>query len=228
MSVHQENLFLFPEHGLEDPDGGPLSGVLFQIQGGSRQNPAVEDHKWYGLHRPQSKTESADSRNPVPRAPWRPFPRMLSVCLPKLALIKLKEAVPVSWVADFLGARRIGESNQRVTGINEIQKVEPGDISFVDHEKYYKPSLASPATVILIDRPLDCPFGKTLLVVEDPFSAYVRLCEYFSPFRPATESWAKDLILGEGSHIQPGVFIGHDVQIGKNCLIHPQDRKGVG
>src|SRR5690606_20429265 len=82
--------------------------------------------------------------------------------------------------------------------------------------------LASPATVILIDQPLDCPFGKTLLVVEDPFSAYVRLCEYFSPFRPATESWAKDLILGEGSHIQPGVFIGHDVQIGKNCLIHPQ------
>ncbi|OJR70849.1 UDP-3-O-(3-hydroxymyristoyl)glucosamine N-acyltransferase, partial [Escherichia coli] len=32
---------------------------------------------------------------------------------------------------------------------------------------------------------------------------------------------AKDAIIGEGTIIQPNVFIGHNVVIGKNCVIHP-------
>lgn len=136
--------------------------------------------------------------------------------------MKFKEAIPVTWIAEFLGARLVGNRDQQVTGINEIHKVEKGDISFVDYEKYYKTSLASAATVILVDQLMDCPPGKTLLVVDDPFSAYVRLCGHFSPFQPASGFRAKDLILGEGTLIQPGVFIGNDVQIGRNCLIHSQ------
>lgn len=136
--------------------------------------------------------------------------------------MKLRDAVTVSWISEFLNAQILGDAQQMVTGINEIHKVEAGDITFVDYEKYYRASLDSAATVILINQALDCPPGKTLLLVEDPFSAYVKLCAYFSPFRPAQESISSDVQVGEGTVIQPGVFIGRHVRIGKDCIIHPQ------
>lgn len=135
--------------------------------------------------------------------------------------MKLKEPVSVQWVAEFTGARLLGNTAQRMTGLNEIHKVEPGDLSFVDFEKYYAKCLHSAATVILINKEVPCPEGKTLLVHDDPFSAYVSLVRHFRPFQPATDSISKSALIGEGTILQPGVFVGNHVRIGSNCLIHP-------
>lgn len=135
--------------------------------------------------------------------------------------MRLEQAVSVAWVADFIGAKLVGNEEQLCTGINEIHKVVPGDISFVDFEKYYNKSLYSPATVIIINKEVSCPEGKTLLVVEDPFSAYVKLVKHFRPFEAAHKMISDTAIIGAGTHLQPGVFIGNHVRIGKNCLIHP-------
>lgn len=135
--------------------------------------------------------------------------------------MKFEQAVPVQWVADFIGAKLIGDASQMATGINEVHRVNHGDISFVDFEKYYNVSLASAATIIIIDKELDCPEGKTLLVHKDPFSAYVKLVKNFRKFEPAYQMVSDNAVIGEGTHIQPGVFIGNHVIIGKNCIIHP-------
>lgn len=135
--------------------------------------------------------------------------------------MKLKEAVSVEWIADFIGAKLMGDTKQMVTGLNEIHKVEKGDISFVDFEKYYDKCLNSAATIILINKEVDCPAGKSLLVHNDPFSAYVKLVKHFRPFEPANKLISDSATIGEGTQIQPGVFIGNHVTIGKNCLIHP-------
>ncbi len=129
--------------------------------------------------------------------------------------------VSVQWIATFIGARLLGNSSQLATGINEIHKVRPGDISFVDFEKYYNKCLYSPATIIIINKEVPVPEGKTLLVCDDPFAAYVSLVAHFSPFRPASGMIAESAVIGEGTHIQPGVFIGNGVVIGEGCLIHP-------
>lgn len=135
--------------------------------------------------------------------------------------MKFDKAVPVQWLAEFTGAKLVGNTSQEATGINEIHKVTAGDISFVDFEKYYAASLHSAATVIIINKEVDCPPGKTLLVHPDPFSAYVQLVKHFRPFEPATKMISDSATIGEGTHIQPGVFVGNHVTIGKNCLIHP-------
>lgn len=135
--------------------------------------------------------------------------------------MKFEQAIPVQWIADFVNARLIGNETQLATGINEIHKVTPGDISFVDFEKYYNTCLYSAATVIIIDKEVECPEGKTLLVHDDPFSAYIKLVKHFRPFEPASKMISDTAIIGEGTHIQPGVFIGNHVSIGKDCLIHP-------
>ncbi|RYZ54035.1 MAG: UDP-3-O-(3-hydroxymyristoyl)glucosamine N-acyltransferase [Sphingobacteriales bacterium] len=134
--------------------------------------------------------------------------------------MKLEQPVPVRWVAEFIGAKLSGDTEQKVSGINEIHKVEPGDLSFVDFEKYYGKCLNSAATIILINKEVDCPPGKTLLVHDDPFSAYVKLVKHFRGFEPAYKPVSDTAVIGEGTHLQPGVFVGNHVRIGRNCLIH--------
>jgi len=135
--------------------------------------------------------------------------------------MKFEKPVPVKWIADFIGAELRGNDTQEATGINEIHKVTAGDISFVDFEKYYDKCLHSQATIIIINKAVDCPAGKTLLVTSDPFSAYVKIVKHFRPFEPATKMISDSAFIGEGTHIQPGVFVGNHVRIGANCLIHP-------
>lgn len=135
--------------------------------------------------------------------------------------MKLNQPVSVKWLADFTGARLAGNTEQMALGLNEIHKVEKGDVSFVDFEKYYNKCLTSAATIIIINKAVSCPAGKTLLIHEDPFSAYVKLVKHFRPFQPALEMMSDTALIGEGTHVQPGVFIGNFVRIGKNCLIHP-------
>lgn len=135
--------------------------------------------------------------------------------------MKFEQAVPVQWIAEYIGAQLTGDAAQLATGINEIHKVQRGDISFVDYEKYYNACLRSAATIIIINKEVDCPEGKTLLVHPDPFSAYVKIVNRFRPFEPANKMISDTATIGEGTIIQPGVFVGNHVTIGKNCLIHP-------
>ncbi len=139
----------------------------------------------------------------------------------KLEHMKFEQPVPVQWIADFTGAKLIGDDHQQATGINEIHKVTKGDISFVDFEKYYNACLTSAATVIIINKEVPCPSGKTLLVTSDPFTAYIKLVQHFRPFEPAYKMISDSALIGEGTHLQPGVFVGNHVRIGRNCLIHP-------
>lgn len=136
--------------------------------------------------------------------------------------MKLSQPVAVTWLADFLSAKLAGNDTATATGLNEIHKVQPGDISFVDHPKYYDKCLNSAATVIIINKEVESfPAGKTLLVCDDPFAAYVKLVKHFRPFTPASQMVSETALIGEGTHLQPGVFVGNRVRIGENCLFHP-------
>ena len=86
---------------------------------------------------------------------------------------------------------------------------------------YYNACLTSAATVIIINKEVPCPDGKTLLVTDEPFNAYVKLVKHFRPFEPASKMISDSAVIGEGTHLQPGVFVGNHVRIGKDCLIHP-------
>ncbi|MCK5815704.1 MAG: UDP-3-O-(3-hydroxymyristoyl)glucosamine N-acyltransferase, partial [Flavobacteriaceae bacterium] len=96
----------------------------------------------------------------------------------------------------------------------------PGDIVFVDHPKYYDKALNSAATIILINKKVDCPEGKALLISKDPFLDFNNLTNHFSSFLPASKIVSETAVIGKGTVIQPTAFIGNNVQIGTNCLVH--------
>ena len=132
-----------------------------------------------------------------------------------------KSAQNLKDIADLIGCQFVGNSNFKVTGINEIHVVEKGDIVFVDHPKYYDKALNSKATTILINKEVACPEGKSLLISDDPFRDFNKITQHFNSFKPAKSAIAQTAKIGEETVIQPNVFIGNDVIIGKNCIIHP-------
>jgi UDP-3-O-[3-hydroxymyristoyl] glucosamine N-acyltransferase len=135
--------------------------------------------------------------------------------------MKFPSPVSVQWIADFIGAGLTGNKNGLATGINEIHKVETGDLVFVDHPKYYDKCIQSAATFIIINKETNCPEGKALLIVDNPFEAYLKIVRHFRPFEPATKLISDSAVIGEGTYIYPNALIGHHVTIGKNCLIYP-------
>ncbi len=129
--------------------------------------------------------------------------------------------VSLPWIAEFIGAKLIGNIEVPATGINEIHKVEKGDLAFVDHPKYYDKCLNSAASFIIINKETGVPDGKALLIVDNPFEAYCKIVNHFRPFEPANKMISDSAVIGEGSFVYPGAFIGHHVQIGKNTIVYP-------
>jgi len=124
-------------------------------------------------------------------------------------------------ISQLIDSEKVGKDNFSVLGMNEIHVVKAGDIVFVDHPKYYDKALESAATVILINKKVDCPEGKALLISDDPFRDFNKLTQHFKPFQSSSKAISATAEIGEGTHIQPNVFIGNNVRIGRHCLIHP-------
>lgn len=135
--------------------------------------------------------------------------------------MKFKEPVPVRQIAEWINAEIIGNANALVTGLNEIHNVEQGDLTFVDHEKYYDFTLKSAATFIIINKRVATSQGKVLLFHPNPFKAYNSLAKKFQPEVRCTTTIAASAKIGEGTFIYPTAFVGEQVTIGKNCIIYP-------
>ncbi|MDB9781755.1 UDP-3-O-(3-hydroxymyristoyl)glucosamine N-acyltransferase [Winogradskyella sp.] len=135
--------------------------------------------------------------------------------------MKFSEIQSLASIAELLQCDYVGPPDFPVSGFNEIHVVTSGDIVFVDHPKYYDKALACAASVVLINKRVDCPQGKALLISEDPFAGFNKLKEHFRPFERANNLCSDTAVIGKGTVIQPGVFVGNHVTIGEDCLIHP-------
>lgn len=153
--------------------------------------------------------------------------------------MRFPQATSLAELAELIACRFVGDPKHLTTGLNEIHRVGVGDLVFVDHPKYYDKALASAATTVLINKEVDCPQGKGLLVSDDPFRDYNFLARHFLPPNFIRSARAEDAVvaesasvhdsavigarsvIGERTVICAGVVIGDDVHIGNDCIIHP-------
>ena len=134
--------------------------------------------------------------------------------------MKFKNPQTLEDIAKIIDCDYIGNAEFPVLGMNEIHVVQSGDIVFVDHPKYYDKALQSQATIVLINKKVDCPEGKALLISNDPFRDFNKLTQHFRPFVSASSAISDSAIIGENTIIQPNVFVGNNVKIGDDCIIH--------
>lgn len=138
----------------------------------------------------------------------------------KYSLMKFKTTYTLQSLAQFLDKPFDGPENLVISGINEIHKVEAGDVVFVDHPKYYKKALESAADVILIDQKVDFPEGKGIIICEHPFDDFNKITQHHSPFKAWSQLNSSESAIASSAVIAPNVFIGHHVTIGANSIIH--------
>ncbi len=134
--------------------------------------------------------------------------------------MKFARKYTVKEIAEIIYCKYVGDENHVVTGLNEIHKVENGDLVFVDHPKYYEKALNSAATTILIDKEVDCPEGKALIVSDKPFDDYNALAKHFMPFIAQKDIISVDGKIDPSAIIYPNVFVGSNVTIGKDAIIY--------
>jgi UDP-3-O-[3-hydroxymyristoyl] glucosamine N-acyltransferase len=135
--------------------------------------------------------------------------------------MRFEKPVSIEEIARLIDAEIIGNREGKATGINEIHKVEKGDLVFVDHPKYYQKCIDSAASFIIINQKTDFPPGKALLITGQPFEAYQKIVNHFRPFQPSLQQKSNSAIVGKDTVIMPGAYIGNHVSIGDHCIIHP-------
>jgi UDP-3-O-[3-hydroxymyristoyl] glucosamine N-acyltransferase len=135
--------------------------------------------------------------------------------------MRFDKPVPLTTIAALIKAELIGNTTASATGINEIHKVEKGDLVFVDHPKYYDTCINSEASFIIINTKTDFPEGKALLITDEPFEAYQTIVNHFRPFVPSMKMVSDSATIGKNTTIMPNAYIGNHVTIGNNCVIYP-------
>ena len=129
--------------------------------------------------------------------------------------MKFIHPITLSELAKIVGCDYKGDPGISITGINEIHRVVPGDVVFVDHPKYYEKALKSAATVVLIDKEVPCPEGKGLILTPNPFHVFNTIAEHFYAKRETVKTRT------ELQQEHPGVFFGNNVRIGERVKIYP-------
>ncbi|MBI4930166.1 MAG: UDP-3-O-(3-hydroxymyristoyl)glucosamine N-acyltransferase [Bacteroidetes bacterium] len=135
--------------------------------------------------------------------------------------MKFSKPQKIKELASLIGAEITGNSDLLIYGINELNVIMDGDIAFVDHPKYYDKTLKSKAAAIIINKKVECPAGKALLVTDDPFSAFNRISSQFSSRSFSQKAISDSAVIGKNTRVMPNCFVGDNVKIGDNCTIHP-------
>jgi UDP-3-O-[3-hydroxymyristoyl] glucosamine N-acyltransferase len=133
--------------------------------------------------------------------------------------MKLPRTYSLKEISELVNCEYVGNADHPITGINEIHMVEEGDIVFVDHPKYYDKALNSAATTIIINKSVEPPPGKGLILSDKPFNVFNELTLHFSQ----KQKWEnnKPPKVASSAKIAPGVVLGNNVEIGEDCIIHP-------
>lgn len=135
--------------------------------------------------------------------------------------MKLNKPTTLQRIAALLDAPFEGNPELAVLGINEIHRVEVGDIVFVDHPKYYDKALQSNASIVIINQKVAVPEGKGIIITDDPFKSFNFLTNFFHSFTFNNQMVGEAVEIGENCQIHPTAVIGNRVKIGNNVTIYP-------
>ncbi|MEZ5941328.1 MAG: UDP-3-O-(3-hydroxymyristoyl)glucosamine N-acyltransferase [Planctomycetaceae bacterium] len=152
-------------------------------------------------------------------------------------------------IAQRVDAQVRGECKRQIDDVAPLTEAEATHITFLESAKELKKADQSAAGAVLITEELaerlpECK--ATLLIVGNPFAAFIQVMELFRPVRKQTAVGISSEAhvdptariasgtcihptacvgaraqIGENCLILPGAVIGEDVVIGNNCVIHP-------
>ena len=155
-------------------------------------------------------------------------------------------ACSVRQIADWIGARLLGDGSVELRGISSIQQASPGDLVFVEEEKHLEKAIRSRAAAVIAGGFALPGSLKPMLLCDQPRLAFARAAAllYAKPERkPAIHPSAlvdssvecgagvtieervvirEGVKIGERTWIGAGSVIGAEVMLGQGCELYPQ------
>lgn len=155
----------------------------------------------------------------------------------------------VEQLAALVQGRLVGDGTVPIHSARPVGEAGPGDITFIENERYAKMLRTSPASAAIVgphfkrtssERPLP------VIEVEDPIRAFLAVRDHLGVARKPRwvgihpQAWVapsaqigenvaiypfvfvgEECVVGQGSTLHPGAVIGDRCRIGRDCVIHP-------
>jgi UDP-3-O-[3-hydroxymyristoyl] glucosamine N-acyltransferase len=150
-------------------------------------------------------------------------------------------------LAEFTATRLIGDGAIAIARVASIGQAQPGDLIFVQDEKYLEQALASAASAVIAGEFAASSAGpKPLLIAAHPRLAFATAAAMLHPPRVYTpginetavihgsarialsasiDAYAvidANAVVGQRAHIGSGCYVGEGVVIGDDCDIYPR------
>ena len=149
-------------------------------------------------------------------------------------------------LADRVRGEVVGDGDQPIRNARPLSDAGPGDITFVDGDRYLAAWHACGASAAIV--PPGTPAnGRPLIQVPDPLAAFTSTVLEFRGVRPPARTGRIDplasihpsasvgpdcsigpfVVVGEGSvvgarcHLHPGAVVGRFCTLGDDCVLHP-------
>ncbi|OJW05828.1 MAG: UDP-3-O-(3-hydroxymyristoyl)glucosamine N-acyltransferase [Planctomycetales bacterium 71-10] len=157
----------------------------------------------------------------------------------------------VEQLAALVSGRLVGDGNVAIRSARPVNEAGPGDITFIENERYAKLLRTSPASAAIVGphfRMKRPPVKDDLAVIEvdDPIAAFIAVRNHLAGGTKARwtgvhpQAWVaptaklgRDVAVypfayvgdeaevGDGTTIHPGAVIGDRAKVGRDCVIHP-------
>jgi len=124
----------------------------------------------------------------------------------------------------------VGNTNQKISGPEELQKATADQISFVGSRKYihlWKTSKAS-AAIVNDNLSIEPEENRAIIKVKNADLAMAKILELFNPSSPdfeidihPTAVIHSSAVIGESCKIGANSYIGRDVVLGKGVVLYP-------
>jgi UDP-3-O-[3-hydroxymyristoyl] glucosamine N-acyltransferase len=137
-------------------------------------------------------------------------------------------------IADRLGCRLEGNGDIQIDRVASIERAEPGDLTFLAHEKYAKKFAGTRASAVIVAANVPAHATAALLRTDQPYLAFARAVALLMPASTPpkgideTSAIAPDAKLGADVSIGAFVSVGAGVVIGARTIVYPNVTIGPG
>lgn len=129
-------------------------------------------------------------------------------------------SVSLKEIALFVGAEIIGDDEITIETLLNIEKAEPGSLTFLGSSAYEKYYHTTKASAILVKKDFNRDRSDvTFLIVDEPHKAFLLTLQKFFTKQPDLNGIDPSASVDPSSTVGQGAAIGKNVVIGKNCTI---------